>query len=453
MDAAWGDEWDGEVIAGGFVDEKKFTEDVGSTNQWADFDFVESPAMTEGITVHMQWPAPLAIQSSLLPQMLTETKCDFVAQAPTGKGKTGAFAIAAIQRVLRSASRDSGEPVVLIVEPTRELVNQTLATLKSLTTVLGAKVTVEAIVPRCGVSGVVSAHIVVATPGKALAALKKYRVTPEAQRAHLGADGKGAVGIPYRSLEMFVVDEADALLQMDGRNAASVVQMHKDFAPHAQVLLFSATFSEEALHLTANIVSESAVRVLFQATDEQRPVDNVRHLIFEVADDANKVAYLDRLNSYLTFDSALYFVKTRKDAKTMESYFLEKGITNIAMFSGNLDGEERDAAILKFRSGATKVLICTGVLSRGFDVPMVNLVVNYVLPRVHETGRLDRTTFIHQVGRTGRVDRKGLAVGFSHPRERKEIEEFLATFKGLQYKVITSPEELELESQKILDQE
>ena len=340
---------------------------------------------------------PTPIQQEAIPPLLTGR--DLLAEAPTGTGKTAAFALPLLQNLERT---QDGSPAALILVPTRELAMQVGQAVHRYGRGLEASVLPvyggQAIGQQLGRlrRGV---DVVVATPGRAVDHLK---------RGSLRLDRVGFV----------VLDEADEMLDM---GFAEDLETILGEAPRdRQTALFSATISPGIARI-ADRHLRKAVRVT--VVREGGP-DATRSLVRQVAyvvGRPHKLAALTRLLDVEAPTSVLIFARTRLEVDELSEALAGRGYDTAALHGG-LAQEQRDRVMSRFRDGSIQVLVATDVAARGLDIEQVSHVVNYDVPS-------DPDAYLHRIGRTGRAGRKGVAVTLVEPREQRLLRNIERTMK------------------------
>jgi len=316
---------------------------------------------------------PTPVQAAAIPQAL-EGK-DVLATAQTGTGKTLAFLIPIIERLLQE--RTPGVAALVLV-PTRELAMQVVEQYNALR---GKQLTPAALV----VGGLAEgqqlrtlrngARLVVATPGRLEDFLDRKLVH-------------------FRDLRVLVLDEADRMLDMGFlpaiRRIASILPKVR------QTMCFSATLEASVAHLVHDYM-KNPVRLAFGST--LKPSENVQLRAFEVAAD-RKQDLLYRLLSKET-GRCLVFARTKRGTERLANNLSRDGFA-AAMIHGDRSQSQRSAALLGFQQGRHRVLVATDLASRGIHVQDIAHVINYDLPQ-------DAENFIHRAGRTGRAGGLGVA--------------------------------------------
>lgn len=332
---------------------------------------------------------PTPIQEKAIPVILAGH--DMVGCAQTGTGKTAAFAVPLLQILCQEKRSSHGPRTIkaLILTPTRELAVQIGENLSAYARYTGLKHTVifggvsqvrQTFALRAGID------ILVATPGRLLDLInQKY--------------------IQLKHIEMFVLDEADRMLDMGFSH-----DMNKIIAllpVKRQTLLFSATMPPEITEL-ADIVLDKPVRV--EVTPPSSTAEKIEQAVYFV-DQKDKTSLLIELLGNRSIDSALVFTRTKHGADKVVKALAKASISAHAIH-GNKSQGARQTALKDFKAKRTRVLIATDIASRGIDVQELSHVINFDLPNVPET-------YIHRIGRTGRAGMGGTAVSFCN-REEKE---------------------------------
>ncbi|HET9268414.1 MAG TPA: DEAD/DEAH box helicase, partial [Vicinamibacterales bacterium] len=340
---------------------------------------------------------PTPVQRATIPIMLGGR--DLLAQAATGTGKTAAFALPMIQRVTERDPRAMDRrprpaaPVGgLVLVPTRELAMQVSEAIHKYAGGTGVIV-----VPLYGGAGLEQqiralqrgAHIVVATPGRALDHLR---------RQTLRLDG----------IHVLVLDEADEMLDMGF--AEDIEQILEATPPTRQTALFSATLPARILKI-AERHQRTPARVAIAAEKAGAgTLPRVRQIAYVVRRD-QKPAALDRILDMEHPRTAIVFCRTRLAVDTLVETLNAHGYRAEALHGG-MQQRQRDAVMNRVRAGKTDLLMATDVAARGLDIEHVSHVVNYDLPA-------DPESYVHRIGRTGRAGRQGTAITLADPREHR----------------------------------
>jgi ATP-dependent RNA helicase RhlE len=322
---------------------------------------------------------PTPIQAQAIPAVLRGT--DLLARAQTGTGKTAAFGLPMIERLV--AARDGARPRHprgLVLVPTRELAAQVHRALS--TYGAPAQLRITAIFGGVGMGAQVQSlkhgvDIVVATPGRLIDHLQRRT-------------------IDLSAIEILTLDEADRMLDMGFLPALRRVTA--SLRRPRQTLLFSATLSDAVVRLAAEFTRDPA-RV--DVSDGQAVAATVTHHVHTTAID-QKRAVLTHLLTEEAASQTLVFCKTKRGSDRVGDHLERAGI-KAAVIHGNKSQGARTRALGDFKAGRVNVLVATDIAARGLDIAQLPLVINYDLPLVAED-------YIHRVGRTGRAGRRGRAV-------------------------------------------
>ncbi len=324
---------------------------------------------------------------------------DVLAIAQTGTGKTAAFAIPVLHLIHahKSSGRAEGIRCVVMV-PTRELALQITEVFEK----IGRHTRVKTF---CVFGGV--------EQGPQIARLENgidILVTTPGRMFDLASQGY----IQLDRVETLVLDEADRMLDLGFLK--DIQDIHKRLPRQRQTLFFSATINEKIKKLAYSLV-RNAIRI--QISPKDPVAKNIQHsLAFIEMDD--KRFFMERLIEENPDSKIIAFVRTKVRAERVLKAMERVGVSALNIH-GDKDQKERLTAMDQFRKGQIKLLIATAVSARGIDIPDVDMVVNYDLPDIAEN-------YVHRVGRTGRAEKKGLAVSFCSTEEKPmlaEIEEYL----------------------------
>ena len=337
------------------------------------------------------YETPSPIQASAIPPVLEGR--DLMGCAQTGTGKTAAFALPMLDRLSAAAPRKKGAVRALILTPTRELALQIGESfdaygkyLKLRSTVIfggvGQAPQVEAI--RKGVD------ILIACPGRL-------------------NDLIGQGHIDLSNLEVFVLDEADRMLDMGFVH--DVKKVIAKLPAKRQNLMFSATMPKEIEQLAAGILHDPAFVKVDPVSSTVERIDQSLYFV----EKGNKKFLLPWLIKNLTppVQNALVFSRTKHGADKIARDLTKQGITAAAIH-GNKSQTARVAALEGFKEGKTRVLVATDIAARGIDISELSHVFNYDLPEVPET-------YVHRIGRTARAGADGTAVSFCAPEEMEYL--------------------------------
>ena len=332
---------------------------------------------------------PTPIQSQAIPPLLEGR--DLLGQAATGTGKTGAFALPLLQRVL-AAHRKTAHPAALVLVPTRELAIQVAEALHSYGAKLGAVVLPiyggaefgrQAQALKRGV------HVVVATPGRALDHIRR------------GTLNMG--GLAY-----VVLDEADEMLDM---GFAEDIELILDAAPaERQTALFSATLPPRIAAIADKRLRDPVRVLIAREKAVKGTAPRVRQTAY-IVQRAHKVAALGRVLDLESPVLALVFARTRTEVDELAEKLRGRGY-QVEALHGGLSQDQRDRVMKRVRAGKVDLLVATDVAARGLDVEHLSHVVNFNVPASPES-------YVHRIGRTGRAGREGVAITLAEPREHR----------------------------------
>lgn len=341
---------------------------------------------------------PTDIQFKAIPPILKGE--DVLAIAQTGTGKTAAFAIPVLHLLhdRKTSARPDGIKCV-VMAPTRELALQITEVFEK----IGRYTRVKTF---CVFGGV--------EQGPQIARLEKgidILVTTPGRMFDLASQGY----IRLDTVEILVLDEADHMLDLGF--IKDIRDLVRKLPRKRQTLFFSATIDERIKDLAYSLVSR-AIRI--QISPKDPVAKNINHSVAFVGMD-DKRFFLERVIHENPDSKILVFVRTKVRAERVLKAMERVGIVACSIHGGK-EQADRLEVMGQFRSGAVKVMIATDVSARGIDIPDVDYVVNYDLPDVPEN-------YVHRVGRTGRGNKKGLAVSFCSPEEKPvlaEIEQYLS---------------------------
>jgi len=348
----------------------------------------------EGYTI------PTPIQQQAIPHVL-EGK-DVLGCAQTGTGKTAAFTLPILQRlsVGRPPPAARGRPIrALVLSPTRELAAQIGESIRA----YGRHTGITSAVIFGGVgqnaqeqSLKQGVDILVATPGRLLDLMQQGFVT-------------------YKSLEVFVLDEADRMLDMGFIH--DVKRIIAKLPTQRQTLFFSATMPPEIQGL-ANSILKNPVRV--EVAPVATTAETIDQRLYFVEKEQKRGLLVHLLQTDKAIQRVLVFTRTKHGANRVAKQLEAAGI-GAEPIHGNKSQNARERALAAFKSGTCRVLVATDIAARGIDIDGITHVINFDLPNVPET-------YVHRIGRTGRAGAAGIALSFCDSEERaylKDIERII----------------------------
>ncbi|XP_017487846.1 PREDICTED: ATP-dependent RNA helicase DDX19A-like, partial [Rhagoletis zephyria] len=335
----------------------------------------------------MGFSKPSRIQEAALPILLHTPPTNLIAQSQSGTGKTAAFLLASLYRVKPEVK----EPQVIILAPTYELALQTGEVAQQMAK-YRPEITIKYVIrgevlPR---GTKLQDHILIGTPGKMIDWSLKYQF------------------FDIKKIRVFVLDEADVMIDTQGLRAQSVKM--KQFLPEScQMMLFSATYSDEVMEFARSIIREPVL--ILKLRVEEQSLDNINQYYIDVSNEQEKYEALTNIFGTISMGQAFIFVETKISASRLVQQ-LRKDEHSVGLISGDLTVEQRNEALKRFREGQERVIVATNVMARGIDIEQVSLVINYDLPINVETREVDCETYLHRIGRTGRFGKEGLAINF-----------------------------------------
>jgi len=334
---------------------------------------------------------PTPIQLAAIPPLLEGH--DLVGQAATGTGKTAAFALPILQRILGEVDR--AEPLALVLVPTRELAVQVCEAMRSYGHDMGARVLAvyggEPIGRQLGPlkRGV---DVVVATPGRALDHINRGTLT-------------------LSGLEILVLDEADEMLDM---GFAEEIEAILAVTPEKrQTALFSATIPPRIDGMVRRHLRDPVRVELGRQPSASADGLLVRQTAYLVPR-GYKAAALGRVLDLERPTATIVFCPTRDEVDQLTESLNGRGYRAEALHGG-MDQKQRDRVMARLRSGAIDLLVATDVAARGLDIDQLTHVVNYDVPSSPES-------YVHRIGRVGRAGREGTAITLAEPRQHRLVK-------------------------------
>ena len=344
------------------------------------------PSLLKGVK-DLGFARPTPIQADAVPPALAGR--DVLACAMTGSGKTAAFVLPILQRLI---DKPRGTTRALVLTPTRELAAQIVEELNDLA--VHTPVTAAPVFGGVGMgpqehafrSGV---DVIVATPGRLL----DHFARPYAR---LGG------------LEILVLDEADRMLDMGFLPEIRKILRH--LPARRQTLFFSATMPEPILALTRDMLRDP---VTINLERRAAPAVGITQAVYPVAQELKSALFLALLRRG-DMREALVFTRTKHRADRLQKHLARNGIA-AERIHGNRSQPQRTAALAGFKSGKYRVLVATDIAARGIDIVELGHVVNFDVPKVPED-------YIHRVGRTARAEAVGDAFTFVAPEEEPDLK-------------------------------
>jgi superfamily II DNA/RNA helicase len=345
-------------------------------------------AVIEGITA-MGFDKATPIQAASIPPILENR--DLIGIAQTGTGKTAAFLIPTLHKLMEMPNRKGIG--ALIIVPTRELAVQIDQAVEGLSYFTG----LSSIAIYGGGDGTsfnrekkaltTGTDIIIATPGRMLSHL------------NLGY-------VPLKELPVLILDEADRMLDMGFYN--DIIRIISQTPESRQTLLFSATMPDNILNLTRQF-QKNPVTVSISLSKPAAGVTQGAYSVFN----NQKAPLLANILKGDDWKSVIVFASTKKSVSDVTRELIRRGV-NAKEISSDLEQKEREEVLLEFRNRRLPILVATNVVARGIDIDDIEMVVNFDVPR-------DAEDYVHRIGRTARASRKGTAITFIAPEEQSQF--------------------------------
>jgi superfamily II DNA/RNA helicase len=351
-------------------------------------EFGFKPALLEGIE-SMGFDIATPVQEQTIPLIL-EGK-DIIANAQTGTGKTAAFLLPVIHRIMGSGRRDRIK--ALVIEPTRELAMQIDQHMEG----LSYYTQVSSIAVYGGTDGTTflrekrsledGIDLVVCTPGRMIAHINQGYVN-------------------FEGLQCLILDEADRMLDMGF--SYDIIKIISYLPSQRQTLLFAATMPDEIRILAQKILKDpSSVSIAIS-----KPPEKILQLAY-VVNNNQKIPLLEYILKPIRDKSVLIFCSTKSSTKQLSRELRKLGMS-VDEIHSELEQQQRENVLRSFKSRELNILVATDILSRGIDVENIDLVINYDVPH-------DGEDYIHRIGRTARAAASGVAITFINKKEQHKF--------------------------------
>ncbi|HEX6180732.1 MAG TPA: DEAD/DEAH box helicase [Chitinophagaceae bacterium] len=370
-------------------------------------EFGLNPSLMEGIEAS-GYISATPVQEKVIPPILAGR--DVIASAQTGTGKTAAFLLPMIDRLLKT--RSEGKVNAMIIVPTRELAIQIGQHLEGLSyftnlssiSIYGGNDGNNFVNEKKALQ--LGADIVVCTPGRMIAHLNMGYVS-------------------LKDLQFLVLDEADRMLDMGFQY--DIMRMISFTSPKRQTLLFSATMPENIRKLAKTILKDP-VEVNIAIS---KPPEKIVQQAFVVYEN-QKLALVKHLLKNTPFKNALVFCSKKQSVRELARE-LNRARFDIGEMHSDLDQSNREEVLSRFAGGRLPILVATDILSRGIDIDTIDLVINYDVPR-------DGEDYVHRIGRTARAEADGLAFTLVGEKEQHRFAAIEALLGKPVEKAIVSKE-------------
>ena len=359
----------------------------GSMSEFKEFSLLESIIDRVNLKGYKQ---PTPIQKECIPALINGN--DLLGIAQTGTGKTAAFSLPIINNFGRNKIDIKAKSTrSLILTPTRALASQIMQNIDDYAEGLGlkTKVVYGGVGRQAQVDSIaLGLDILVATPGRLLDLIETGDIN-------------------FAALEVFVLDEADTMLDMGFFN--DVQNIISKLPKKRQTLLFSATMPAE-IEILAEAILTDPTKI--QITAETVTIDLVNQSVYHL-DKSNKIFLLFNILEKPDYEKVLIFCKTKYGADIIVKALEKASITAASLHSGKTQAV-REEALQNFKDSNLRVLVATDVAARGIDVDNITLVINYNLPE-------DPRNYIHRIGRTARAGKSGMAISFAVENDIRQL--------------------------------
>jgi len=333
------------------------------------------------------------IQQQAIPGILAGK--DVVGIAKTGSGKTAAFALPILENLHKSEPARNRFIKVLVLVPTRELALQTANVFRGFSQYLTRPIKTLAVFGGVSINpqmmALSGAEILVATPGRLLDLLDHNALQLE-------------------DLEVLVLDEADKMLNLGF--SEEINRIFKLLPAHRQNLLFSATLADEVARIRENLLKNPLV-IEIAETAEADDLEQIQQVAYRVSNE-RKGPFLRYLIKSEQMEQVLIFVSSTRNADNLAVKLIKNGITALAMHGEKSQGA-RVEALRRFKTKKLQVLVATDLASRGIDIELLPVVINYDLPRSPKD-------YVHRIGRTGRAGATGQAISLITPEDEHHFK-------------------------------
>ncbi|MDO9057079.1 MAG: DEAD/DEAH box helicase [Sulfuricurvum sp.] len=328
--------------------------------------------------VELGYTEPTPIQTQIIPLVLRGR--DVLGAAQTGTGKTAAFALPILHKLISATDAKQSSARALVIVPTRELASQVASAIE--TYAEGLEITCIALYGGANMARQAKelgegVDIIVATPGRIIELNKQGHV-------------------PLSRIEYLVFDEADTIFDMGFiREVGQII----DLLPlNRQNMLFSATMTPAVKQLSEKILKKP----LLIEIDNLKAADMTLRQVVHPVEKERKKELLSFLIGSNNYPQVLVFTRTKAEADEVSNDLTASGLKNVVIHGDKKHGA-RDRALTEFREGSARILVATDIAARGLDIEGLDVVINYDIPHIS-------TDYLHRIGRTGRAGNDGLAI-------------------------------------------
>jgi len=363
------------------VKDKEGNEKETPINNWDDMNLKDE--LLRGIYSY-GFENPSDIQKKSIPAVIRGG--DVIAQSQSGMGKTGAFSIGVLQRIDITQMKTQA----ILMAPTHELVKQTANVVRSLGNAMeglrvkiilgGTSIQDDAVDLKEN-----TPHIIVGSAGRIYDMLRRKYISSE-------------------NLQILVLDEADVLLSQEFK--MQVYNIFQCITGEIQVVLFSATFSDDVLELTQKFM-RNPEKIVMKA--EQLSLECIKQYYIAMRNDYMKYETLKDLFTTISVSQCIIYCNSIKRVADLYEAMKNDGFA-VGAIHGSMDKAARESEFALFRNGTYRVMISSNITARGIDIQHLSTVINFDIPK-------DVHTYLHRIGRSGRWGRKGLAINFVTRRD------------------------------------
>ncbi len=337
--------------------------------------------------VELNFITTTKIQTEAIPFLL-ENETDLIALAQTGTGKTAAFGVPVIQKIIVKENYTQS----IILCPTRELCMQITKDFETFSKYINIKI--NAVYGGTDIKSQIKSlskgnHIIVGTPGRVIDLIKRKKINLE-------------------RIKNVVMDEADEMLNMGFKKDIDTIL--EKTPKNKQTLLFSATMPKDVLKISKNYMKKPHV---IEVAKRNEGAKNITHS-YHIVGARQKYSALRRICDFNPTIYGIVFCRTRRECKEVSSKLMQDGY-NADALHGDLSQSQRDYVMQKFRQKNLEILVATDVAARGLDVDNITHIINYNLPD-------DNEVYIHRSGRTARANKKGNSIIIATDRNLKKIK-------------------------------
>jgi len=338
---------------------------------------------------------PSNIQNKAIP--VINARKDIIAQSQSGTGKTGAFTIGLLNLVDESIK----DTQAMIICPTHELVHQCYDVCENLTQYMNIslmKIIGKTSIIEC-IDGLrKNPQVVIGTPGRIFDMINRKELFTQ-------------------NIRMFVCDEADEILSQGFKEI--IYKIFQFLSKDTQICLFSATMPDDILELTDKFMNDPE-KIL--VNKEELTLEGITQFFIFLKQYGWKYDVLLDLFDTINITQSIIYVNSKNTLNRLYQLLIEKEYP-VSYIHGDLTSADRLKNMNDFKSGTTRVMLSTDLLARGIDIQQLSLVINFDIP-------IQKETYIHRIGRSGRYGRKGVAINFATEKEAiqlKDIESFYNT--------------------------